>query len=618
VATPTKPRFPGRAALAIVAGVIAIYASSLSHPFLLDDDVQIVENPAVTRGAPLSAYFLDAGTTSTRADYNTRIYRPLRNLGFRAVARVGGVRPIAFGVANLALYVLAVLGVLWLALALGLSPFASAWAAALWAAAPVHVESVVYASALGDQLSAVCEVAALALGVVLVRDQGSSAGRRALLGAGSVALALAAMLAKEMAVTGVALLAVALWSLGPEARTRRAALLVGAHALVTLGYLLLRTHVVGRLGQEDVTAASVSGGLRDAPVLLAGYLRLALEPLGHRATYLVPPPTASRLGIALATLLAAGALAVYGDRRSRDRPGLAVGLGWFALALLPVLHLVPLWADLADRFALVPSIGLALAAGVAISRAQAVKRGAFAGALAGALVALYAAGSVAEARVWKSDLTLWAHAADAEPGSALAHANLGASLLAAGRPADALVELERSQALGRPNAELDLRRGMALDLLGRTDEALGAVGIALQKDPSLGRAHALFGDLARRKGQLAIADAELLRARTLAPSHPSTLLLAAALAEAHGRPADAAHLYGELIARAPADPRYHHRRGVAWLAAGDPAAAAADARACLAAAPAEPACTCLYGRALSATTGGPEAAAALRACGEHP
>ncbi|HEX9105262.1 MAG TPA: hypothetical protein VF997_23790, partial [Polyangia bacterium] len=96
----------------LIALAVAVHAPTVRHRFVVDDGVQIFKNRAVTEGAPLLSYFLDRSTTSSRADYNTRIYRPLRNLAFRAVVLVGGVRPLAFGVANLALYALAALLVL--------------------------------------------------------------------------------------------------------------------------------------------------------------------------------------------------------------------------------------------------------------------------------------------------------------------------------------------------------------------------------------------------------------------------------------------------------------------------------------------------------------------------
>ncbi|HEX4459142.1 MAG TPA: hypothetical protein VIA18_14290, partial [Polyangia bacterium] len=61
----------------LVALAVVVHAPTLGHRFLVDDGVQIFKNRAVTAGAPFAGYFLDRDTTSSRADYNTRIYRPL-------------------------------------------------------------------------------------------------------------------------------------------------------------------------------------------------------------------------------------------------------------------------------------------------------------------------------------------------------------------------------------------------------------------------------------------------------------------------------------------------------------------------------------------------------------
>src|SRR2546429_275104 len=83
-----------------------------SGPFVWDDSYQITDNQAVTTGVPLSAYFLDRGSTTTRADYNTRVYRPLRNLAFRAIAVTLGVSGPIYRSCNLVLFALSAVLVL--------------------------------------------------------------------------------------------------------------------------------------------------------------------------------------------------------------------------------------------------------------------------------------------------------------------------------------------------------------------------------------------------------------------------------------------------------------------------------------------------------------------------
>lgn len=566
----------------LVALAVAAHAPGVSHRFVVDDGVQIFRNRAVTDGAPLAAFFFDRSTTSSRADYNTRIYRPLRNLAFRAVVRLAGVRPLAFGLANLLSYALAALLVLALLRALVGDGPAAAWATALWIVLPVHVEAVAYASALGDQLSLALELAALV--VLLPRAPGEAwrlSGARL---AASAALAAAAMLAKEMAVTEPALLALLAVALG-VARARRVQAAVALHGAVALAYVALRTHVVGAVGQEPLTAHGLAAGLRDAPWLLAHYLWITVAPLGHAASYRVAPPGAPAL---VATLVGIAAALWLGFRRRL----VGVGLVWFALSLTPVLHLVPLWADLADRFALFPSVGLALSLAAALAP---LRRGVVVAALALALV-VYAAASVVEARAWRSDSLLWRYAVDRQPDAPMARTNLAAVLLGEGRLAEAAAQLEAFHALGWTRADVELKRAYVLGRLGRADEAARAVDAALRLDPASGPAHALAGQLALAHGDRAGAARELAAARALAPAHPSTALLALALA---GRDDERADYLGALQA----------------LSFDDADGAARAARACLARAPGRVQCQAALGRAL--TLQGPldaEARALLDRC----
>jgi tetratricopeptide (TPR) repeat protein len=577
----------------VLVGAAALYAPFVEHPFLFDDAVQISENRAVTEGAPIVAFFLDRDTTSSRADYNTRIYRPLRNLGFRAIAvaagrPAAGLRALPFGVVNLVLYFACVALVFAIARTLVGEP-ATLLAAALFAAAPVHVETVLYASALGDLLSAALELAALLVAVSVV-DAGRRGRALVLRAATSLVLAALAMAAKEMAVTGVAVLALwlsvrrALWS-------RRGLALVAAHGLLALGYLALRTAVLGQVGQEAVTARTLASGLREAPWLLVQYARITLLPLGHSAAYVVAPPSPVELALALA-LIAGAALLAWRARHAAVR----LGLGWFAIALLPVLHLVPLWADLADRFAFVPSVGLALAAAGAIDLALSAGRSreVFTG---GALVlALYVVGGALEARNWSSDGALWTHAAEMAPASSLAQSNLGFVRLTQGRPEEALAALDRAVALGRDGADVSYRRATALAALGRLREARDAASRGRELDPDSARVYALLADVEGQLGDLEAAGRDLAHAEALAPDQPSTTLARAGLAERTGHAADAAATYVSLTLRFPREARFHFLAARAFLSNGERGRAVDEARACVALEPGQPQCEALLPR----------------------
>jgi tetratricopeptide (TPR) repeat protein len=569
----------------LVAAVFALFADTTSGPFVWDDAYQIADNQAVTSGVPLSAYFLDRSTTTTRADYNTRVYRPLRNVAFRAIAVTLGVSGPIYRFCNLVLFAVSVVLVMLVGVRLWGSPLIAGLAALVWAVLPVHVEPVCYPSALGDLLSLALMLGAFLACLAVIQG---TAHPRAFTGA-AVLLALLAMLAKEMAVTTA--LVVGAFVLLSGRRSAAVDRLLLALAGVTVAYLALRTSVVGTVGQEAVTPAAVARGLREAPVLLLAYGKIIVAPLGHRTAYLVAFPGAAGL---LLVLLAIAALAVGAwllDRRQRSGAGFRMALGWFAIVLIPVLHLVPLWADLADRFALVPSVAVALLVGQALSWTASAPRRAFIWALSVApLVMMYSAGTRIEQRYWSSDRALWLHSLAEQPDSGMAWSNLAGAYLNTGEFELAVKAYDRANELHYADARSFVCKAMALEGSGRAGEALAVLDAALRADPADAEGQALRGDLLRRKGDLTGARAALERARSLSPRHPSVALLEAALARSEGRPAEAAALYLRLVERVPRIARFRYLAAQAALDAGDSAAASRQASECLRLQPGQPQC----------------------------
>ena len=406
----------------------------------------------------------------------------MRTIAFRALAAAfGAPRPLPFGVANLALYGVAIALVAGLALRLSGDRAAALAAAALWALMPVHVEPVAYASALGDQLSLVLQLLAL------VAAARAIAGARfaAVAAVASLAAAALAMGAKEMAITEGPLIAVGVacaWRrLGSDAR-RRAVAVVAAHAALTVGFLVLRTHVIGAVGQGAISSLTARIALRAVPIYLWKYLAVIVAPLGHAAAYGAVP--LHRVTAALAALAVVAVAALLWRAR---RPPLSFAAAWFALSLLPVLHVVPLLAYYADRFAFVPSVGVALAVAVALAAAGRWRRVAFVA--AGAVAIVYAVALPLEARAWHDERSLWRHAVDVEPEAALAQSNLGIALLRAHAPGEALLHLEAARRLSGGGPDTSMQIALALEALGRWDEAAAAARDSLaQKESVEGRA----------------------------------------------------------------------------------------------------------------------------------
>jgi Flp pilus assembly protein TadD len=576
---------------AIVVVTVLLYVPALGGAFVMDDFDYVAENVAVTGGVPIARYFVDRDTTAKRADFRWQSYRPVRTVGFRVLAAMFGVRPLPFKLANLTLYALGIVLVSLLARRLVGDVTAALVATAWWAFMAVHVEPVLYVSALGDHLSLVFQVAAF---LCVARAVATGEWGFAL---ASLGLAALAMGAKEMAVTEAGLLALAAactWRRLDGGARRRTLVIVAAHAGLTIGFLVLRTHVIGALGQGSISMLTLRIALRAAPICLWRYVVIVLAPLGHAAAYAAP-----RLAVTHAIGAWLGIVAVAVVAWRLKRAPLIFALGWFALSLLPVLHVVPLLAYYADRFALVPSIGMALAAAVLIATTSGRLRMVLIAAPLG-LALVDAGGVLVEARAWRDDSTLWRYAVAAQPEAALAQSNLAIAQLHEGRPADAVEHLLAARRIAGNGAATAFELAVAYDMLGRSDDAERAVVEALAAAPDDAEAHALHGSIILRRGDAAGAARELARATELAPASPTVAMLAGQVAEARGDAAAALGAYRHAVELAPGAGRYRYAWARAALAAGQIAVAAEVARGCVEAHSDRPDCLAVLGRAQAA------------------
>ena len=169
--------------------------------------------------------------------------------------------------------------------------------------------------------------------------------------------------------------------------------------------------------------------------------------------------------------------------RSR-RPWWAVGWLWFLVCLAPVSGLVQVGqAARADRYMLLPHVGLALALAFEARALAGARRGAqraFAAAGAAALCAC-AALTFAQLRVWRSSESLFLHALRVTEGNHVAHINLGMVLYRDGRLDEASAHLVAAQRLvpGSPIAagwlgQVRLAQGREVEGIRLLRAAVGA------------------------------------------------------------------------------------------------------------------------------------------------
>jgi len=427
-----------RAALAalVFALASAVYLPIRGHEWLnYDDDLYITDVAEVQAGLTLE------GVGWAFTTFHGANWFPLTWLSWMLDAEFHGLDAGGFLLTNLLLHALAS-ALLFLALTklTGELP-RSAFAAAVFAVHPLHVESVAWISARKDVLSGVFFMLALLAFASVARAQKARGAKLALFA--SLALGL---LAKPTLVTlPCVLLLLDAWPLGRLARAggRLDARRLG-HALIEKLPLFALAAASCLLTWRAQAAAGVVASLdrlalgdrvANALVAYAVYLRQFAWPSGLTVFY---PHAGSGFPIwkpllAGALLLGLTLLALHSWPR---RGYLAVGWLWFLGMLVPTIGLVQVGSQaLADRYMYLPLAGLAIAlawgAPDLLGR-HARRRVALAGAAA-LVLALLAVATRLQLRHWHDSVTLFEHALEVTEDNHIAHAQLGAAYAKRGR-----------------------------------------------------------------------------------------------------------------------------------------------------------------------------------------
>jgi hypothetical protein len=460
------PAAPLLAAL-LASLTAAVYLQVRGFDFVsYDDPDYVLANPSLRAGLSWETL---ARSFAEPYFYN---WTPLTSVSLLLDHALFGFEPAGYHLVNLALHLASSLLLFSLLLRATRAPWPSAFAAAVFALHPLHVESVAWVSERKDVLAGLFWMLALRAWVAWCERPGAAryAAVVAALGLG--------LLAKPSLVTlPGALLLVDFWPLGRLRRATLARRVLEKLPLAALAAVacVLTLHVQRATGAV-ASHAALPFGLRLANAVdsYLQYLIAAVWPARLAVFYPHPLGSLPAWRVALAAALLA-ALTAAALAAARARPYLAVGWLWFLGTLVPAIGLVQVGMHArADRYTYVPLIGLGLAAAFAghdlARRGRAARLAACAagiGAVAGMAVA-----SHRQASTWRDSVTLYEHALTAVPGNFLAHYGLAGVLAGVGREAEVEPHLRAAIAShpGWPRSHLSL--GDVLLRQGRTAEAL--------------------------------------------------------------------------------------------------------------------------------------------------
>jgi len=522
---------PFLTALLLVVVTLAVYAPTREFSFLnFDDNEYVTANSHLKLGLTWDG-LVWAFTTNRASNWH-----PLTWLSHMLDVGLWGMNPaghhvtnVLFHAANTALLFLllhVMTGALW----------RSAFAAALFALHPLHVESVAWVAERKDVLSTFFGLLAI---LAYVRYAQRAGVCRYLLILFCFALSL---MAKPMLVTlPFLLLLLDHWPLargewarprnksGPAPRYRQkrlAALLLEKCPLLVLSAACsVMTLFAQSRGGSVLPFDSYDLAPRAANALISylGYIGKAIWPIRLAPFYPLSLSDFTWWKIAGALLLLS-AISLTVLRTARSYPYLATGWLWYLGALVPVIGLIQVGAQsMADRYTYVPLIGIFVMA--AWGLAEVTRRGPTArlwvAVSACLLLAVLALLTRIQLGYWHDTIALFRRTLEVTRDNWLAHNNLGVELAQAGSEADArlhfqeAIRIKPSYARARANLADILRRQ------GKLQEALAVCDGGGKKDADLPGFHINRGMILFSMGRYQEAIQEYHQALRLDPANPA-------------------------------------------------------------------------------------------------
>ncbi len=449
----------------------------------------------------------------------------------------------------------------------------SAFVAGLFAVHPLHVESVAWVSERRDVLSGLFFALTL-LAYERYARRPFAWGRYLLV----FALLAVGLMAKPMLVTVPCLmLLLDYWPLRRlgDATERRRALVEKLPLFALIVAASIVTMKTQTIAMSTAEILPYSQRLENATAAYGAYLGDAIFPSQLSVFYPYPKnrlPVGSLL-LRVAVLVAAS----MGAWLVRQRhPYVLVGWFWYVGTLVPVIGIIQVGSQArADRYMYLPLIGLGIAAAwsvIPLVRRWAI--GPLAGFSAGVLYLLIlTAASFNQASLWRNTETLFKHAVECTPRSAVTRRILGNELNRQGRSDEAIVHYREAIAeepddvisLTRITETL-LRREMAEEALPLLEHLEG-----IQPESAIvlnNKGNALL--LLKRNDE---AETAFRRAVELKPNFAEPHINLGSILHAHGKSEEAAEQFRLAIETRPKWPEAHNNLGGVLLAQKRPRAA---------------------------------------------
>lgn len=493
--------------------VVAAYANSFFNPFMWDDVVLIPDNTAIQYGwkSVVSAFSPELWGLRTDDGAFQRYYRPMHTLLSVIDYRIWGFDPFGYHLSNTLIHLFNTILLYFLALRLLKDNGLALVAAAIFAAHPIHTESVTFISARVDLLSSMFMLISFIL--YLKSGDNVKGGRRFLYGA-SLFSFLLSLLSKEMSLTFPLILAIYVWVFEGRKNVLRRA----SPYFILLGlYIVFRVFALPVFLESHKAQAGVATLLITASTVVFDYIRLLVVPYPLRAYYSIVWHSAGDIKsiISFVFLLASAVTALLFLARGKKTAAFAIV--WTFVAFAPVLNIGVLGDfSMAERFAYIPSIGFSILAAIALSMLPSKTAFRYASAF---IVIVFVVLTFQRNRVWADELVFFTDMVEKAPESAIPHINLASVYEKRGDKDGAINQMKEAVRLAPRDAEVRYQLGFLYGQRGRFEEAVAELQTAVDLNPDSAEALNALGMAYGQTGRLAQAQDAFRSALAIDPGY---------------------------------------------------------------------------------------------------
>ena len=346
-----------------------IYSSALKGGFVWDDELQIVKNWQIRDIRYVPSAFGSAFWTfaDPEAGARTNFYRPVQTLGYIVAYQIGGLSPWPYHLINVLFHVFASILVYLICLELRISPTAAVLGAAIFATHPIHTEPVAWAAGTPDASCGFFYFASLLFLLKFLKS-----GKREWQWLSALAF-LAACFSKEMAVTLPVVAVLLMFTDGRFGPGQFKKALTGIAPLIIAGVIYLAVRVAA-LGFISTTHLAIEAGPLDWFTLglrvFGQYIQYSLLPYPLLAYHLIPLHLPDRIASTMLYALLAALAAFIAFKLNRKISGIGVWSVIFAVTLIPVFNFTGISLTFfAERYLYIPTISLAIIAGLLLDKA---------------------------------------------------------------------------------------------------------------------------------------------------------------------------------------------------------------------------------------------------------